>query len=1030
MDEPARKTEPATVTESERRTRTVVEKVRSFLRGDDVFISYARWDSTGYATALADRLSEKGFLCFLDQYGTDVHDQLPERMKLKLRRSTVLVLIGSLAAIKSKAIREEVELFKETERAIIPIDVDGAFSDTDLYKVVRGLPLASDPLPKNAATIVPVEKKGVTTRDEAQVEVEANEKLIRETAENLLLAEPSREVIDAIGESFDGLGKPDPSQGIVERIRTTVTYTKRTRLQRRMLLGSALFILLSVGGALYFGAIASAAAKRAVDSSVQAARAQLAADNAQARMQDANQKLQDATDATKRAEDRERVANDAAALAEGNAAKAAEREQLARQREAQATANAKNQEEIAASRELAANAFATLNTDLNYSLRMSVNAYDKRPTTEARIGLLKSLQLHPYLQKIWREPASIIFRAAITPDGEVLVRSGEGDLVFQDARTGQPFAWWPVPQAVNDMAVSPDGARIAAWTSAYHLDVWDVTGATGQRRVKFDNKFNLGTPCGGRVGGPTTFGPDGNTIIFGDYIPTGCDGAGAHGLVFLDIATGDTNFYPSRQTRISTLTLSPDGQTLAVGGEDEIELWDVKQRVPRPVALSIAGIREQPGGLKRGPVDWFTSLSFSPDGTTLASARQSNAVVLWDVKSHVIIGEHLKDAGSLVAFDPRPQSKSLATASGKGTLTLWNTSPKTPEKVWTEAYPSIVSLSFNGPDETILTGSQGGTVAFWKTDAGRKLGQVVANNHAGYLDFSREGDLLVSIDKGSAPTATLWDYSAARGDISPSSRSLHDIKLGTFRPLAQLAERAPGQQSPTEITRILDLTGSDVKTPEMLSEYLKNGHTAAVSPDGKLLAAVEGLSVVLWDISDLKNPRRLNPLNYPENPPTCVAFSRDGRLVVVGYTNGDVGLFDTVGEMKVFNAAETIVPGAIFNDVRSVAVSNDGKTVASSSVGTRLIYLWDASTEVPTLIGSLGGALTHPDLAGSEAWSLVFSPDGKKLLSGSGDGIIVWDVDPLSWRERAFAMQRKAPPEAPKVYEPRLFKERPNQISP
>ena len=105
MDVPAPKTEPAT--ESERRKRTFVEKVRSFLRGDDVFISYARLDSTGYATALADRLSQKGFLCFLDQYGTDINDQLPLSLKLKLRRSTVLVLIGSLAAVKSKPIRDE-----------------------------------------------------------------------------------------------------------------------------------------------------------------------------------------------------------------------------------------------------------------------------------------------------------------------------------------------------------------------------------------------------------------------------------------------------------------------------------------------------------------------------------------------------------------------------------------------------------------------------------------------------------------------------------------------------------------------------------------------------------------------------------------------------------------------------------------------------------------------------------------------------------------------------------------------------------
>jgi hypothetical protein len=52
--------------------------MKSFLLGDDIFISYARGDSSTYATSLANGLGERAFLCYIDQYGTDVGDELPE----------------------------------------------------------------------------------------------------------------------------------------------------------------------------------------------------------------------------------------------------------------------------------------------------------------------------------------------------------------------------------------------------------------------------------------------------------------------------------------------------------------------------------------------------------------------------------------------------------------------------------------------------------------------------------------------------------------------------------------------------------------------------------------------------------------------------------------------------------------------------------------------------------------------------------------------------------------------------------------
>jgi hypothetical protein len=107
------------------------EKLYRFFFGDDVFISYARADAIRYVPSLAARLAAKKHICFFDQLTADPSEDLPERLKKKILRSTVFILVGTKGAVASSFVRKEVELFRRTRR---PFAFSHAKPDTpELY---------------------------------------------------------------------------------------------------------------------------------------------------------------------------------------------------------------------------------------------------------------------------------------------------------------------------------------------------------------------------------------------------------------------------------------------------------------------------------------------------------------------------------------------------------------------------------------------------------------------------------------------------------------------------------------------------------------------------------------------------------------------------------------------------------------------------------------------------------------------------------------------------------------------------------
>ena len=274
------------------------------------------------------------------------------------------------------------------------------------------------------------------------------------------------------------------------------------------------------------------------------------------------------------------------------------------------------------------------------------------------------------------------------------------------------------------------------------------------------------------------------------------------------------------EDNVEVVSFSPDGTLLASGGHDgTVKLWDVSSK------SNVATLTAH--------ADWVNSMSFSPDGTLLASATWDE-VKLWDVSSKSNVATLTATAFSM-SFSP--DGMLLASAAPEG-VKLWDVSSKSNVATLTTARGFSVSFS---PDGTLLaSGGDDGTVKLW--DVSSKSNVATLTAHAGgvaSVSFSPDGTLLAS--GGDDGTVKLWDVSSK----------------------------------------------SNVATLTAHADWV---FSVSFSPDGTLLASASGDGTVkLWDVSSKSN---VATLTAHAGGVASVSFSPDGTLLASGGDDGTVKLWD------------------------------------------------------------------------------------------------------------------------------------------
>lgn len=265
---------------------------------------------------------------------------------------------------------------------------------------------------------------------------------------------------------------------------------------------------------------------------------------------------------------------------------------------------------------------------------------------------------------------------------------------------------------INAVSMSPDGTLLASGDERGIVRVWEFPAG----RSKAILEGHAGSVLS------LSFAPD--TVLLAS--------GGEDGVVrFWDIGKEQmVAAVEGHAGPVSAVEFSADGATLASGGEDGVvRLWDVATF--RQIK-SFEG-RRRPDSQAYGNRSYtrssntsVLSLSWSPDGETLASGSEDWVVRVWDVETGTPRAFLERHMGPVTSVSFAPDGATLASSSGDSRMTLagqqrdntvrlWDTDTWAEKAVLRGHTGGVTSLSFAPDGGTLASGSEDGSILVWET---------------------------------------------------------------------------------------------------------------------------------------------------------------------------------------------------------------------------------------------------------------------------------------------------------------------------
>lgn len=308
--------------------------------------------------------------------------------------------------------------------------------------------------------------------------------------------------------------------------------------------------------------------------------------------------------------------------------------------------------------------------------------------------------------------------AASSPDGRIIaVADGGTHDYLLDGSTRRITARFDDRKGAgaNDIAISPKGDKFAVADQSGHAYVWGV-GGRPESAVLTDPPGEDGTTVNS-----VAFSPDGRTIATGgNEITNGYSNpaeiclwnAGTHRLI---ATLDDPGVEDHHGADVNSVAFSPDGRMLADADDwGNVYLWSSDTH---RVTVHFVDPDSNVAHPAAGGVGGATSVAFSPDGRTVVTGDGNGNLYLWNASTGnltaTLDASVDKDSVASVKFSPDGRTIAMIDHQDKGSYVyLWDVASR--EHIATLSDTAMTSIDFSSKGREILTADAAGFIALWR----------------------------------------------------------------------------------------------------------------------------------------------------------------------------------------------------------------------------------------------------------------------------------------------------------------------------